>query len=79
MQIRDAMLQQIANKDIEFGIGGEWIVDDVQVGENIIPLNDPNDPFWILLVTKCVYVIEESLINGWNNKYERCCHMWFLV
>jgi hypothetical protein len=42
----------------------------MQVGENIVLSNDPTNPFWILLVTKCVHVIEESPINGWNNKYE---------
>ncbi len=33
LQVRDAMLQEIEDEEIEFGIGGEWIVDDVQVGK----------------------------------------------
>jgi hypothetical protein len=32
----------------------------VQVGENIVVWsNDVDDPFWIMLVTKCIHVIEE--------------------
>jgi hypothetical protein len=29
-------LQQTEDEEIEFGTRGEWIVDDVQMGENII-------------------------------------------
>lgn len=43
----------------------------MQVGENIaIPSNDYDDPFWIMLVTKCVHVLAECLTNGWDNQYK---------
>jgi len=65
------MLQQTKNEDIEFGIRGEWIVDDVQMGDNIVvPSNDSNDPFWIMLFTKCVHVLQKNMLDGWNNQYE---------
>jgi hypothetical protein len=68
LQIRDAMLQQTEDEEIEFGTRGKWIANNVQVRENIaIPLDDFNDPFWIMLVTKCVHVLQESLLDGWNN------------
>lgn len=71
VQVMDAIQQQNEDEEIEFGLGGEWIVDDVQVGENTtVLLDDPNDPFWILLVIKCIDVIEDSLTDGWNITYE---------
>jgi hypothetical protein len=39
------------------------------MGENtIVPLDDFNDPFWIMLVTKCVHVLQESMLDGWNKQ-----------
>ncbi len=41
------------------------------MGKNIaIPSNDSDDPFWIMLVTKCVHVLAECLTNGCDNQYE---------
>ncbi len=38
----------------------------MQVGENIsIPSDDFDDPFWIMLITKCVHVLQENLLDGW--------------
>ncbi len=68
LQVKVVMLQQPKDEEIKFGIGGEWIIDDVQVGKNItFPSDDSDDPFWIMLVTKCVHVLQESLLYGWNN------------
>jgi hypothetical protein len=69
LHIKGAILHQNQDEEIEFGIGGEYhIGNDVQVGENIaIPSNDYDDPFWIMLVTKCVHVLAECLIDGWDN------------
>jgi hypothetical protein len=62
------MLQQTEYEDIEFGIRGKWIIDDVQVGKNITVLsNDFEDPFWIMPITICGHVFQGSLLDGWNN------------
>jgi len=82
LQVRDAMLQQTKDEDIEFGTRGKWITDDLQVWKNVsIPLDDSDDPFWIMLVTKCVHVFQESLLDGWNNQYQTwdviICGYWY--
>jgi hypothetical protein len=52
------MLQQTEDEKLGLNTRGEWMVDDVQMGENItIPSNDYDDPFWIMSVTICVHVL----------------------
>ncbi len=82
MQVKDGMLQQIEDKEIELGTNGEQIVNDVHVGKNIaVPLDDLDDPIWVMLVIKCVHVTEEKFTNGWNNIYEVgdviICRYWY--
>ncbi len=36
LQVMDVIKQQNEDEKFEFEMGGEWIVDDVQVGENIV-------------------------------------------
>jgi hypothetical protein len=60
IQVRATMLQQNKDGEIEAQTRRDEIANDVQVGENItVRSNDVDDPFWIMLVTKCIHVIEE--------------------
>jgi hypothetical protein len=52
------------------------------VGKNIaVPLDDLDDPIWVMLVIKCVHMTEEKFTNGWNNIYEVgdviICRYWY--
>ncbi len=53
-------------KEIEYGSGGELIVDVVLVGDNIvIKVNEStNEIFWFMLVDKCVHVVEEDFTDA---------------
>jgi hypothetical protein len=59
------------NEEIENGIGGEWIVDVVCVGDNVVVVADSEkgEQFWLLLVDKLVHVVLESFTDAWGNSY----------
>jgi hypothetical protein len=58
------------NEKVECGIGGEWIVNVVCVGDNVavITNNKTNEQFWLLLVDKTIHV-HESFEDEWGNSY----------
>jgi hypothetical protein len=41
------------------------------VGDNIVIKADKstNEDFWLMLVDKCVYVVEEDFRDAWENSY----------
>lgn len=41
-----------SDEEIEVGTGGEWIVENLVLGDNVAIPSDTIDPFWILLVDK---------------------------
>ncbi len=58
-------------KEIDYGNGGESIANVVLVGDNIVIKADKstNEDFWLMLVDKCVYVVEEDFRDAWENSY----------
>jgi len=82
LQVKDAMLQQIEDEDIEFGTRGKWIIDDLQVGKKRI--NSFRWLWWSILdyvgyqmctcvSGKLVRWMEQPIPNM------RCHHLWILV
>jgi hypothetical protein len=48
---------------IEVGFEGEWIVDKLCPSDNITIPIDVDEPFWLMLVDKGPYIVQESFIN----------------
>ncbi len=59
------------NAKVEARSSGEWIVEVVNVGDNVVICvdNSTNDSFQILLVDKGMHTIQESFKDDGNNEY----------
>jgi hypothetical protein len=69
VDIRENMHDPI--EKVEYGIGGELIIDVVLVWDNIaVNVNkSSNENFWFMLVDKQVHIVEESFIDACDNTY----------
>ncbi len=52
--------------DIEYGGGGEQMVEDVHIGNNVVVKwqTNTNEDYWIFLCDKGLHVVEECFIDG---------------
>jgi len=66
LEVRDIMYDP--NEDIEAGIGGEWIVDNLHPGDNVAIPTTIDEPFWLMLMEKGVHVVDESFTNYDGNE-----------
>lgn len=59
------------NEEIEIVMGGKWIIDVVCIEENVVFIcdNDMDERFWLLLVDKTIYIMQESFEDRWGNSY----------
>ncbi len=59
------------NEEIEIVMGGKWIIDVVCIEENVVFIcdNDMDERFWLLLVDKTIYIMQESFEDMWGNSY----------
>jgi hypothetical protein len=58
------------DKEIEAGMGGEWMTDGLGVGDNVaVWASLEEEPFWLMLVVKDVHVVEEAFIDPDGNNY----------
>jgi hypothetical protein len=58
------------DEEIEANAGGEWMTDGLGVGDNVVVralLEE--EPFWLMLVVKGVYVVEEAFTDPDGNNY----------
>jgi hypothetical protein len=55
---------QNAYAKIAYGNGGEEMVDEVIVGDNITMLNSANKGFWIMLVETLVHMVKETFASS---------------
>jgi hypothetical protein len=53
------------DEEIEVRTSGEWIADNLALGDNIATLSDNVDPLRVMLVDKGLHFIED----GWGNKW----------
>jgi hypothetical protein len=52
-----------SDEEIEVGIEGEWIADNV-----VVP-TPTNEPFWLMLVDKGAHIVLESFEDGHKNEW----------
>jgi len=55
------------NEEIEVGSRGEWIVDNLCPSDNIAIPIDVDEPFWLMLLDKGPYIVQESFIDDDEN------------
>jgi hypothetical protein len=69
MEVREMMFDP--NEEIEIVMGGKWIIDVVCIEENVVFIcdNDMDERFWLLLVDKTIYIMQESFEDMWGNSY----------
>jgi hypothetical protein len=69
MEVREMMFDP--NEEIEIVMGGKWIIDVVCIEENVVFIcdNDMDERFWLLLVDKTIYIMQESFEDRWGNSY----------
>ncbi len=59
------------DEEIESGTHGEWIVDAVCIGDNVVIIaeSETNEQFWLFLVDKIVQIVHESFEDEQGNSY----------
>jgi hypothetical protein len=57
------------DKEIEDGIGGKWIANNLHPSDNIGVPTLTHEPFWLILVDKGVHTIFESFENTDMNEW----------
>jgi hypothetical protein len=58
-----------SDKKIKTSFKGEWIVDNLYPGDNIVVPIDVDGPFWLMLVDKGAYIVQESFIDDDENEW----------
>lgn len=53
-------------EEFEVGLGGEWIVEVVQVGDNVAIRadNSTDESFWLMIVNKGVHTVFAPFIDA---------------
>lgn len=64
-EVREMMYND--NEEIEVGSRGEWIVDNLCPSDNIAIPIDVDEPFWLMLLDKGPYIVQESFIDDDEN------------
>jgi hypothetical protein len=67
IEVREMMYNSDENIDTNFK--GEWIVDNLYPGDNIVIPTDVDGPFWLMLVDKGPYIVQESFIDDNENAW----------
>ncbi len=55
LKVREMMYD--SNEEIEVSIGGEWIVENLCLNDNVLVPTSIDEPFWILLVSKGPHIV----------------------
>ncbi len=59
-----------SDKEIEAGIGSEWIAENICQGDNVPIPTLTDEPFWLLLVNKSPHIIvisfNDEIGNVWT-------------
>jgi hypothetical protein len=79
LEVRDIIY--VPNEEIEVGIGGEWIANNLHPGGNVaIPITT-YELFWLMLVEKGVHVVDKSFTysngNEWTQGYMVVEGYWY--
>ncbi len=67
----------------KFGSGGEDMVEDVLIGDNITILCQSyvDESFWIMLVDKPLHLVTQHFIDAWGQKWFEgdyiICGLWY--
>jgi hypothetical protein len=58
-------------EEIEYGVGGEAIANNVFIGDNIVvPCeNDNGEAFWLLFCDKPKHVVKDTFTDAYKNTY----------
>jgi hypothetical protein len=48
------------NEEIEAGIGGKWIANNLHPNDNVVIPTTSDEPFLLMLVEKGVHVVDKS-------------------
>ncbi len=51
------------NEEIEVGTEGEWIANNLHLGDNVTIPTTIYEPFWLMLVEKGSHVVDNSFTN----------------
>ncbi len=58
------------NHEIEFGIGGEQMANDLVIGNNVVVCESYNDEhLQLLLSDKLIHIVKESFTNDWGQTW----------
>ncbi len=60
-----------SNEEVEGRSGGEWIVDNLALRDNVAIPNDTTDPFQIMLMDKGPHFVQSKFENGWVYKWQQ--------
>jgi len=60
-----------SDEDVEAGLGGEWIAEDVSIGNNIVVKTNSVDDetFWIMLVDKGIHEVDCEFTDPSDSSY----------
>jgi hypothetical protein len=67
LQVREMMYD--SDEEIEVGTRGEWIVNNLHLGDNIVVLTPIDEPFWLMLVDKGAHIVLKSFEDGDKNEW----------
>jgi hypothetical protein len=59
------------DEEIKARTGGEWIANNLALGDKITVPSDTADPFWVMFVDKGPHFIESNFEDGWGNKWQQ--------
>jgi len=59
------------DEEMEAGIGGEWIADNLCPSDNIVVVSNDDEHFWLMLVDKGPHKVDDSFEDGWKNIWSK--------
>jgi hypothetical protein len=71
------------DEQVEFGSGGEEMVEDVCVGDNTVVMchSSLNESVWVMLIDKPLTMVKEHLIDAWGQEWFQgnyiICGLWY--
>jgi hypothetical protein len=71
------------DEQVEFGSGGEEMVEVVCVVDNIVVMchSSPNESLWVMLVDTPLTMVKEHLVDAWGQEWFQgnyiICGLWY--
>lgn len=59
------------HEEFKARIGGEWIANNLALGDKIVVPSDTIDPFKVMIVDNGPHFIEFNFEDGWGNKWQQ--------